>query len=211
MVTQIDQRKRRRLLSKILGEACAHLGFEHHSSNYFQRVRGSLQDVFFYQQTRTNGQYDITYGIDCPNLLRDLRASDVLSPSKSPKLLISDVGRLENGRMYGCKYEEHIKSSSEKVSAALTNEAVLWWERFSSETDVIEHYRNKEVRLSEPSDELPPGGIVRWTMYGLLLHDSGKQDQAEIWLHRSLQAWLERDKSTTQDKEWVRIIESRIP
>ena len=212
MVTQFDQRKRKRLLDKILGEACAHLGFEHHSSNYFIRNRGTLQDVFFYQQTRTNGEYYITYGIDCPNLLLDFRASDVLFPSKRPRLMITPVaGRLENGRSYGCKYEEHITSSSKKVANALSNEAVLWWESFSTEIEVIEHYRNQEVRLSEPSDEIPPGGIVRWTVYGLSLHDSGNQDQAEIWLRRSLQAWLEKDKPTEQDKEWARLIESRIP
>lgn len=207
----MDQRKRKRLLDKYLGEACNHLGFEPHSTNYFTRMRGPLQDAFFYQQTRTNGQYYITYGIDCPNLLSDLRASAILSLSNHPTLLITPmVDRLENGKSYGCKHEEHIENSSKKVSIALSNEALPWWESHTSEADVIEKYRIKNVGLLEPSDELPPGKVLRWTMYGLLLHDYGNQDQARIWLFRALDAWRNRGKPTSADKEWARIIESRI-
>ena len=77
----MDQRKRKRLLEKGLGKACEQLGFEYHSTGYYVRNRNSLQDTFFYQQTRANGKYYITYGIDCPNLLTDLRASEIFSLS----------------------------------------------------------------------------------------------------------------------------------
>lgn len=213
MVTQINQSKRRQLLRKILGEVCADLGFKAHSGAYFTRTRGSLQDVFFYQETRTNGQYDITYGIDCPQLLQDLRASEILSPSKLPKLLINPGtgGRLGNGKSFVCKYEEHIHSSSVKMKSTMLSESVPWWESFTTETEVIEHYRKVEVRANEPSEELHPGAILRWTLYGLLLYDSGNQAIADIWLRRSLQAWMQQDKPTESSKEWIRLIETRIP
>lgn len=208
----INQRRRRTLLIRGLGEACSKLGFVHQTSAYFTRQRGSLQDVFFFQQTRGNNQFYVAYGVDCPKLLIDLRANDVLSPAKDPMLLITPVpvSRLEEGRAYGCKYAEHIESSAKKVCQALEKEALPWLESHVSEADVIEKYRLNEVRLSRPSKDMTLGQIVRWTMYGLLLHDSGETRNAVLWLTRVLQEWKRKDRPSGEDNEWVHLIESRI-
>ena len=90
-------------------------------------------------------------------------------------------------------------------------EAIPWFESHLSETDVVESYRKSEIRLLEPSQDIPPGKILRWTMYGLLLHDIGEPSKASVWLERALLKWKLINKPTAQDKEWVRIIESRMP
>ena len=209
----MDQRKRKRLIEKWLGESCESLYFKYSGSDYFIRNRENLQDVFFYQQSRTKGQFYITYGIDCPKILNDLRGNEPLCLPETPKLLITKdfSGRLNQGIPYVCKHEDHIEKSALKVCEDLKTEAIPWFESHLSETDVVESYRKSEIRLLEPSQDIPPGKILRWTMYGLLLHDIGEPSKASVWLERALLKWKLINKPTAQDKEWVRIIESRMP
>ncbi len=184
-------------------------GFKHYSGEYFIRDRGSLQDVFFFQLTRGNGQYYITYGIDCPSLLASLRNNEVLKLGNMPRLLI-DNGRLEDGQTYGCKHKEHIDSSSFKAATALEGEAESWFSRFTTINEIIEQYRISNIASEVPSVDVPPGKIIRWCLYGLMLLEVGNE-AGHNWLKPVLDAYKSRKKATEQDKEWVKIIEACHP
>lgn len=205
----MDQRKRRKLLQEKLSQTCLPQGFKHYSGEYFVRDRGDIQDVFFFQQTRGNGQYYIAYGIDCPQLLSPLRNNDVLKLGNLPRLLI-DNGRLEDGRAYGCKYEDHIDSSAVKVAAALEIEAEAWFSRYNTINEVIEQYRALNIGSESPSENVPPGKIIRWCQYGLMLLEVGNATGHQ-WLKPVLATYKSRPKATEQDKEWVKIIEDCYP
>lgn len=65
--SQLDNRKRRRLLVRELTGAVTPFGFSHQRGPYFVRERNGLVDAFFFQLTRTNNQFVIAYGVDAPD------------------------------------------------------------------------------------------------------------------------------------------------
>lgn len=205
----MDQRKRRRLIQKNLSSSVKAMGFIHHSGEYFVRNRGKLQDIFFFQQTRNNNKFYITYGIDCPELLPELRNNSLLSLDGRPQIIISNF-RLEDGHAYNCFQEDYIEKSALKVASALSTEAENWFSQFSTAEDIIEHYMVTEVGIDSPSTELPPGKILRWCNYGLMLNDIGDV-RGQNWLRPVLSAYKSIPKKSVQDNEWIRIIESSHP
>jgi len=205
----MEQRKRRKLLQEYIHEACSELGFRYLTGDIFVRERGELSDVFFFQQTRGNNQYYITYGTDCLKLLPSLRDNSIFKLGGEPRLLITN-GRLEKSRTYGCKYEEHIANSSRKVAEALKTEAEPWFSKFNIPNDAIEQYRVSEVQLNSPSEELPLGKIICWCQYGLMLVESG-DESGHDWLAPVLSTYKSKPKLTAHDKEWIRIVEKCHP
>jgi hypothetical protein len=205
----MEQRKRRKLLQQSIASAVGPLRFNHHSGEYFVRDRGELTDVFFFQQTRNNNQFYISYGIDCPKLLSSTRGNITLAIPDMPKLLISN-GRLENNHSYGCKHEDHIENSAAKVASALSQEANPWLNQFETAEDLIENYRSTQIGLNSPSSNVPQNEELRWLIYGLMLHDIN-DNKSFSWLQPVLTSYKLRPKMTAQDNEWIRIIESKSP
>lgn len=190
---------------RCIGEVCEDLGFFHEKGNLFCRSRGAIQDAFYFQQTRSNNQYIITYGVNCPGLAADLRSdSEGIAITPWPP-----VG-LENGRSYGCKYAEHIPSSTKKVRSALESEAVPWFEHFHTEADFVDEYKVRNVPMDEPPAEMNGGQRIRVTIYGMLLYDSGRKDEALPWLNAALKAFKVDANVGDDYKDWPAMIESRI-
>ena len=144
-------------------------------------------DAFFFQQSRSKNQFTVTYGTDCPELLQDIRASKVLSPEDRPMLLV-DNGRLGTHHTYFCKHEDHIEKSALKVAQDLVAEAEPWLRRIVTPRDLVEQYRASNAHAFPPGPEVPPGQILRWQMYGLLLDDIGERT-APNWLGPVLSAY----------------------
>jgi hypothetical protein len=170
-----------------------------------------LRDIFCYQQTRTNGQFYVYCGIDLPTLLDDVRESEIFSPDKSPKMLITiNTGRLLSGKTFGCKHEEHIDSSAIKVTEALESEAEFWFGSFATELDVIEYYREREIGLIDLNEQFSLGKVTSCSMYALMLYDVGDVDKSIPWLKQSRNTWQNQTQKTTIQQEWIRVISNRI-
>ena len=192
-------------------------GFIHHSGEYFVRNRGELQDVFFFQQSRSNNKFYISCGIDCSRLRPGLQNNNVLVPGNKPvsddkpRLLISygPTGRLNTVTSFFCKHEDHIEKSALKVASTLSGEVESWFRRFSTAEDLTEQYRVAEVRIDSPGSEPSPPEILRWCIYGLMLDNIG-DERGQSWLQPVLSAYKSRPTKSAEDNEWIRIIESRL-
>ena len=205
--SQLDQRKRRRLLTLELADAVKPFGFSHCGDSYFSRERNDLVDAFFFQFTRTNFRFCIAYGIDGPKLLPEIRENSVLGlDSGNPSLLISCW--LADQEDFGCKYEDHIKNSGIKVKGRFQKEAIPWFNRFQTAEDIITEYHRKEIRSDAPVTTDAPHLVLRWTIYGLMLYNIGRSNEARPWLDCAYKQWSNTTKPTEHETEWCRIIAS---
>lgn len=201
----IDNRKRRRLIVATLTEALKPLEFRHHHGDYFSRPRGPLLDAFFYQFSRSNGRFTITYGIDAPDILGTLRRMfDV--DSRTPSLWVSrSADRLGD---YGCRHEDHILNCGDKVRADLESRAIPWFSTITTIEDFVEAYRRYEIGMDAPMSPPPPGVELRWGIFGMMLAEAKDRTNAVRWLDAAANAWTNRSPGTDEQAKWIHIINS---
>lgn len=204
----MENRKRRKLIIAAIAKAVEELGFHHHSGEYFIRSRGPLLDSFFFQQSRSQYQLSFTYGIDAPGLLTCLNQNKTLAPdSDKPRLWITPhLGRLGP---YGCKHEEHVEKSAGKVRDDLQTIAVPWLDQIASAEDLAEYYRINEVRRAQPTAPPPLHSGLKTGVYGMMLVDTGRNEEAAAWLHNAKAAWQAVPQSV-EKAAWLSLIEARI-
>jgi hypothetical protein len=205
----MDNRKRRRMIESSLSDAVSSVAFHHHHDSYFSRVRGPILDVFFFQFTRSNGQFTIRYGIDAPGLLGSLRGNKILGfDSQTPCLWVSR----NNDQLgpYGCKHEDHIANCGSKVKADLESCAFPWFDTVVSISDFVGIYRQSEVRPDSPITPLPPGAELKCGIYGMMLAELHDKQSAQPWLDAALEGWRTTSPPTDAQAEWVRLITSAI-
>lgn len=202
---RMDNRKRRRLIEASLSEALSSVGFHHHHDSYFSRPRGPLLDVFFFQFTRSNGQFTIRYGIDSPCLLGSLRRNTILgSDPQSPCLWVSQ--NTDQLGPYGCKHEDHIANCGSKAKSDLESRAFPWFDTVTTISDFVSIYLQCEVRLDSPIIPLPPGAELKCGIYGMMLAEMHDKESARPWLDAALEGWSTTSPSTDAKAEWVRLI-----
>jgi hypothetical protein len=206
---RMDNRKRRRLIESSLSDVLSSVGFHHHHDSYFSRLRGPLLDVFFFQFTRSNGQFTIRYGIDSPCLLGSLRGNEILGfDPQTPCLWVSQ--NTDQLGPYACKHEDHIANCGSKAKADLESRAFPWFDTVKSISDFVRIYRQSEVRLDSPITPLPPGAELKCGIYGMMLAELHDKQYARLWLDAALEGWRTTSPSTDAQAEWVRLITSAI-
>ena len=207
MPDPLTQNKRRRQLTKAIGDAVSQFTFCHHAGAYFSRPRGALLDAFFFQFSRSNFRFSLTCGIDAPDLLPQIRGNATLGlESKTPSLTISR--QIAEPDEFGCKYEEHIRNSAAKITPIFSNDVIPWLDNFQHSDDVLAAYHRQEIGTDCPIESDAARKVVRWTVYGLMLYNSGRSSDAEPWLSCSLQQWTVSQKPSVHELEWARIIRS---
>ena len=207
MPEPLPQYKRRRLVTRVLGDAVSQFGFCHHAGAYFSRPRGPLLDAFFFQFSRSNFRFSITCGIDAPNLLLQIRGNAALGlESKYPSLTISR--QITESDEFGCKYEDHIRNSAAKITTIFSTDVIPWLDNFHSSGDILAAYHRLEIGTDCPVESDAARKVVRWTIYGLMLYNNGRSSEAEPWLNCALQQWTASQKSADHEIEWARIIRS---
>ena len=207
MPEQLTQAKRRRQLTRSLDDVASPFGFHHHAGPYFSRTRDALVDAFFFQFSRSNFRFSIAYGVDAPALLKQLQGNSLLNlDSKYPNLTISP--HVIDGNEFGCKYEEHILSSSEKIDEYFSTTVVPWLDRFQTADDVIAEYHRLNIGTEDPIATDAARMVLRWTVYGLMLYNHGHQRDSVSWLEAALQQWSSSRKPTDNEQEWARILTS---
>ena len=204
----MNQNKRRRLLIQELSKVTGRFGFTHHSGAYFSRKRNDVVDAFFFQFTRSNFRFYLTYVTDAPTLLpQHLRDNATLGlDSNTPSFAISQ--RLDECTDFGCKYEEHIHNSCVKIADGFETQTIPWFERFQTPNDIIVEYHHREIRSETPTKSDSARMVLRWTVYGLMLHNIGRSSDARTWLECARVQWASSEKQTEQETEWIRIIDS---
>lgn len=124
-------------------------------------------------------------------------------------MLLVDNGRLGEHHTYFCKYEDHIEKSAIKIAQDFVTEAEPWLRRIVTPPDLVEQYRASEVHVYPSGAGVPPGQILRWGLYGLLLDDIGDRS-ASMWLSPVLSAYDTGYRRSPEGKEWIRIIKDRL-
>ena len=205
--SQLTAAKRRRLLTRALLSAVKPLGFSHHAGPYFSRSRGDIVDAFFFQISRSQFRFCIAYGVSVPSLLPQIYESEILNPEPQfPSLTLSRwLNRQED---FGCKYEDHIHNSEMKVRDRFESEAEPWFTTFKTPHDISREYHRTEVRTKTPVRSEADRSVVRWTVYGLMLHNLGKTNAAHEWLDAAGDAWSNRNSKNSA--EWLRIISTVV-
>ncbi|MEM6654804.1 MAG: hypothetical protein AAF596_03290 [Planctomycetota bacterium] len=202
----MDNRKRRKLIIDAITEAVSDLGFKHHLGEYFSRCRGGLADCFFFQQSRSQFRFEVIYGIDAPSILTRLSQSRVLNPENDkPRLTLAP--RISRLGPYGCKHEEHVQNSGRKVKSDLESHAIPWLEQVETVEDLVEAYRVKEIADDKPTGVPAAGRMIKWSIYGMMLVDSGKKTPAIPWLDGAENAWASSQPSDERS-EWLSLIEA---
>lgn len=203
MVSVITQRKRRTLIKNNLLETCSALGFEYLDGNNFIREKRGIQDIFFYQQSRSLNQFVIQYGCDCTELLLPIREE------KQHGLFIS-TERLGRGRKnFGCKYEEHIVNSSREVAQLLETEAGVWFQQFKEPYDIAEYYREFTVRSNNPGDIINSYQANVRAQYGVMLL-SMEDTRGYDWLSPVLKFYRATDKLSPYAAFQLSVIDSLL-
>ena len=207
MPEKLTQPKRQRLLTRSLDDVVSQFGFHHHAGPYFSRTRNALVDAFFFQFTRSNFRFSITYGVGSPALLKQLQNNTTLNlDSKYPDLTISP--HVIDGNEFGCKYEEHILNSTNKIDDFFSTIVLPWLDRYQTTDDVIAEYHQRHIRTERPVGTEATRLVLRWTVYGLMLYNHGQRHDSVSWLEAALQQWSSNSKPTDNEKEWVRILNS---
>ncbi len=203
----IDTRKRRRILIQQLSKVVEPFCFRPCGGSYFGRERDQIVDAFFFQLSRSNYRFHIVYGVDTPALSTQIKSSEVLGLNSGyPSLTISRY--LGDRGDFGCKYEEHIKTNALKVADCFASEALTWFDRFQTPNDIIATYHKTEIQSDLPIATDAPRKVLHWTIYGLMLFNSGRRVEAKSWLTSAFDHWSSRKRLTKTDKEWIRIINS---
>jgi hypothetical protein len=207
MPEQLTQAKRRRLLTRSLEDAVSQFGFRYHAGSYFSRERNLIVDAFSYQFSRSNFRFNVIYGVSAPDSLKQIRDNAILNlDSKYPALTISPL--VDEQNEFGCKYEEHILSAADKIAGFFSATVVPWLHRFQTPDDIIAEYHRVHIGTERPDATDAPQKVLRWTVYGLMIYNSGKRHDSVHWLEAALQHWSSRTKPTAEEQEWVRIITS---
>lgn len=207
MPEQLTQAKRRRLLTRSLDDAVSQFGFRHHAGPYFSRERNALLDAFFYQFSRSNFRFKLKYGVGAPESLKQIRENATLNlDSRNPSLTISP--HVIEQHDFGCKYEEHILSSTDKIAEFFSATVLPWLDRFQTSDDVIAEYHRLHIGTARPDETDAAQKVLRWTVYGLMLYNCGNRHDSVPWLEAALQQWSSQIKPTADEQEWVRIIAS---
>jgi hypothetical protein len=160
------------------------LGFVHHSGSHFVRRRDPLLDVFFFDILRPDLRaFCIYYGVDAPELLQALDERLGLSIGR-PSLRINEA--LKQQHWYSCWDEQTCLRSAENCASDFNAEAIPWFEKFSTNDDLIKAYFRKEMANSfDQHDVRSPGAAMRWAIYGFMLLNAGRKNEAKGWLQRA--------------------------
>jgi len=117
--------KIRRAILKLLGPGLARHGFSQFgSSAYFYRDRNQVRDALFFQKMRSNA-ITIAYGV---SLVPD-------EGEWAPGL--RHAKWLANQNFYTVKYVEQVASSICRALADFETEALPWFDKFCSDSDVL--------------------------------------------------------------------------
>jgi hypothetical protein len=116
--------KVRRKIVKVLSDGITPLGFtQFGSSNWFIRDRESVRDALFFQKVRSSA-ITIAYGVSL------VPESDTWLPGLRHAKWLADQ------TFYRVKYVEHVEESIGKALKDFEREALPWFEKFRSGTDV---------------------------------------------------------------------------
>jgi hypothetical protein len=178
----IKKPKRKRSASNsvvaALGPAVRKFGFAHVGDHYFSRARGALSDVFFFDLLHPDKrQFCIYVGIDVPGWLNNLR--DWGKSANRPSLWVSSS---RGQHWYSCFDEQALQKSVLDVVADLEAEALPWFHKCETPSDVAAAYFQKEIATPFPFQDEHIGAPLRWAIYGFMLLECQKAQEAETWL-----------------------------